>query len=167
MRALKKKVKAAWGWFLALLEAPRYYFAIVKVGWWKIPPFLPLTTKRYIKFRLDTAYGMVENGWKRPSKREMVVAVKNFLLWRREMRIGMKRKRSAGWTLIEVMIVVIIIIALVSVVVANKDHFSITERMERNYPTVECFQWNKLCLCEVGKLKWGFVAPPETEACAK
>jgi hypothetical protein len=90
---LGKKIKAAWKWVLALLEAPRYYFCIVRIGWWKRWPFLPLTTKRYIKFRLDTAYGMVENGWSRPPLRKLIVDLKNFLLWEREMRLLTKRRK--------------------------------------------------------------------------
>lgn len=83
-------------WVLAFIEAIRYYPCIVQIGWWKRPPFLPLTTKRYIKFRLDTVYGMVEHGWSRPRWWVIVHDTKNFLLWRRKFRISGKLHRSTG-----------------------------------------------------------------------
>lgn len=82
-------------WVLALLEGVRFYFCIVERGWWRRWPFLPLTTRRFIKFRLDTAYGMVENGWPRPRWTELVGDVKRFLLWRRALRLEAKRRRAA------------------------------------------------------------------------
>lgn len=91
---MKKRAAFIKGWILAMIEGVRYYFCICKIGWWKRWPFLPLTTKRYLKFRLDTAYGMVENGWKRPHWTKIAVDVKKFLLWRRSLRLETKRRKS-------------------------------------------------------------------------
>lgn len=74
-------------WFWAIIEAIRYYPTLVVRGWWKHPPFLPLISKRYIKFRLDTNYGMVEHGHVRPHWRVLVKDARSFLLWRRKFRI--------------------------------------------------------------------------------
>lgn len=84
------------GWVLALLEGVRFYFAIVERGWWRRWPFLPLTTRRFITFRLDTAYGMQEHGWRRPHWTQIVGDTKRFLLWRRAMRLGRKRRQRAA-----------------------------------------------------------------------
>jgi len=71
----------------ALIEGMRYYPTIVERGWWRHQPFLPLPPERYIKFRLDTAYGMVEHGWERPPFLVLIRDVYRFLLWRRKFRL--------------------------------------------------------------------------------
>lgn len=81
------------GWFLALIEGVRFYFCHIERGWWKKWPYLPLIPKRYLKFRADTAYGMVENDWKRPPWRLLILDAKGFLLWRREHRLEARRRR--------------------------------------------------------------------------
>lgn len=81
-------------WVLALLEGVRFYWCIVRRGWWRRWPYLPLTTERFIKFRLDTAYGMPEHGWSRPHWTEIVQDTKRFLLWRRALRLEIKRRRA-------------------------------------------------------------------------
>jgi prepilin-type N-terminal cleavage/methylation domain-containing protein len=158
---MSKRIAVLKGWVLAMIEGIRYYFCIVKRGWWKRWPFLPLTTKRYIKFRLDTAYGMPENGWKRPHWTKIVADTRSFLLWRRELRIETKRRHEMrmmqrGFTLIEVMIaiaVICIIAALIGTCVTSggKDNKN-------------CSWWPSydLCVCKVGfgYSQWGFVAPP-------
>jgi len=83
-------------WFWAFIEAFRYYPTIVQRGWWKQWPFLPLVPERFIKFRLDTNYGMVEHGWKRPPWWKIVLDTKTFLTWRRKYRISGKLHRSSG-----------------------------------------------------------------------
>lgn len=72
----------------AVLEGMRFYPCTVRRGWWRRPPFLPLPSRRYLKFRLDTAYGEVAHGWRRPGLAKTIRDVKSFLLWRREFRRG-------------------------------------------------------------------------------
>ena len=76
-------MKNAW---LAAIEGVRFYFCIIRRGWWKQPPFLPLPPRLYIKFRLDTAYGQEDNGWTRPKFLKLTTDVMAFLLWRRKFR---------------------------------------------------------------------------------
>jgi hypothetical protein len=55
-------------WFLticAVLRRPglwptarRQWFRMVAPKWWQRPPFLPLPDRAYVRFRLETAYGM-------------------------------------------------------------------------------------------------------------
>lgn len=73
-------------WF-AIVEGIRFYFCIIPKGWWKRCPFLPLPSRPYIKFRLDTAYGQVDNGWTRPKFRKLITDIMMFLLWRRKFRM--------------------------------------------------------------------------------
>jgi len=72
---------------LALVEGIRYYFCICPRGWWKRWPFLPLPSRKYIEFRLHTAYGMREHGWPRPPFRKIIRDGIRFLLWRRDYRL--------------------------------------------------------------------------------
>lgn len=81
------------GWFWALLEGIRYYPCIVR-GWWKRWPFLPVPPSKYVQFRLDTVYGMVEHGWPRPGFCRVVLDTRAFLLWRRKFRLQGKLSRS-------------------------------------------------------------------------
>jgi hypothetical protein len=78
-------------WRLALVEAWRFYLCIIPIYWWAWPFKLPIPPKRFIKFRLDTAYGEVAHGWPRPPWRVIILDTKRFLLWRRKERL-----RQAG-----------------------------------------------------------------------
>jgi hypothetical protein len=59
-------------WFqtlLAVLRRPtlwwtslRQMFRITPDRWWARPPFLPLPDRRYVRFRLETAYGVDGRG---------------------------------------------------------------------------------------------------------
>jgi hypothetical protein len=59
-------------WFpaiLAVLARPRLWPTAVRQlvrtiapGWWRRPPFLPLPDPRYVRFRLETAYGLTSFG---------------------------------------------------------------------------------------------------------
>lgn len=40
-------------WVAALVQLSR----LAVPGWWRRPPFLPLPSKPYLRFRLETAYG--------------------------------------------------------------------------------------------------------------
>lgn len=81
-------------WILALLEGIRFYFGHIERGWWKKKPYLPLPPKKFVEFRLGTAYGLPENGWPRPPLLQLVVDTKRFLLWRRELRLDRERQRK-------------------------------------------------------------------------
>jgi hypothetical protein len=74
-------------WIRAVKEGVLFYFCIIRRGWWKSWPFLPLPPSLFIKFRLDTAYGEVAHGWDRPPWYEIVGDTKRFLLWRRKGRL--------------------------------------------------------------------------------
>jgi hypothetical protein len=37
--------------------AVRQWFRFVPAGWWRRPPHLPVPPRRYVAFRLETAYG--------------------------------------------------------------------------------------------------------------
>lgn len=74
-------------WLLAIVEGLRYYPTIVPSNWWQHWPFLPLPSYRFIKFRLDTAYGDTANGWRRPTWYIILLDTKRFLLWRRRFRL--------------------------------------------------------------------------------
>jgi hypothetical protein len=39
------------------VTAVRQLFALAAPGWWKRPPFLPLPSPAYLRFRLETVYG--------------------------------------------------------------------------------------------------------------
>lgn len=84
-----RRIKELW---FATLEGVRFYFCIVPFGWWKKSPFLPLPSRRYITWRLDTAYGQVDHGWERPKWKEITAGAIRFLLWRRKNRLARKRR---------------------------------------------------------------------------
>jgi len=69
--------------FIVLREAVLFYFTICKRGWWRTFPFLPLPPKKYLSWRLDTAYG---GSFKRPTLRVIVKDAYKFLYWRYEYR---------------------------------------------------------------------------------
>lgn len=84
-----KEVKKFW---LAALEGIRFYSCICPFGWWKKFPFLPIPSFKYIRWRLDTAYGQVDHGWKRPSLKKIIGDSANFLVWRRKNRLARKAR---------------------------------------------------------------------------
>lgn len=61
------------------LEAVRTWAAFTPRKWWAQRPFLPLPTRAYIRWRLQTAYG---SSTVRPSGSDVI----EFLEWRREQR---------------------------------------------------------------------------------
>jgi hypothetical protein len=40
-------------WWTGVRQARR----LARPGWWRHPPFLPLPTREYLRFRMETAYG--------------------------------------------------------------------------------------------------------------
>jgi hypothetical protein len=61
-------VRVTAGWFVravaAVLRHPtlwwtgaRQALVLAAPGWWRRPPFLPLPSAEYLRFRLETAYG--------------------------------------------------------------------------------------------------------------
>jgi len=79
---------------LALLESTRYYWCVCALDWWKRPPFLPIPKWKYLKWRLDTAYGCKENGWERPPLKKLLADSITFLNWRRRMRLQQEAKHG-------------------------------------------------------------------------
>jgi hypothetical protein len=64
-------------WLTGLRQA----FVLARPGWWRRPPFLPLPSEGYLRFRLETAYGGAGD---RPIEPEDLVA---YLRWcRRQQR---------------------------------------------------------------------------------
>lgn len=68
--------------WIVIKEAFLFYWVICKRKWWRKFPFLPLPSIKYIRWRLDTAYGT--NNW--PEFRIMLKDTYNFLLWRHKFR---------------------------------------------------------------------------------
>ncbi len=60
-------------------EALRALVAFTPAGWWRMPPFLPLPRRAYLRWRMQTAYG---------SSEAVLVAndMVRFLQWRKEQR---------------------------------------------------------------------------------
>ena len=69
--------------FIIVTEGIRYYFVICNRNWWRQFPYLPLPSIKYIKWRLDTAYGA---SFPRPSLKIIVRDISKFLLWRHKVR---------------------------------------------------------------------------------
>jgi hypothetical protein len=65
--------------------AARQVGVLAAPGWWRRPPFLPLPSPDYLRFRLQTAYGGA--GDRPPAPADLVT----YLTWCREAR-----RRSAG-----------------------------------------------------------------------
>ena len=80
---------------LIVFEGVRYYFCLCPRGWWKSFPPLPIPSHKYIRWRLDTAYGQTDHGWERPPMKKIVSDAIKFLLWRRKFRLATK-KSSMG-----------------------------------------------------------------------
>lgn len=53
-------------------------------GWHRRPPFLPLPSKEYVRWRMETAYGD-------PEAVPLAEELAGFLLWSAEMRRQMRR----------------------------------------------------------------------------
>lgn len=66
-------------------EAICFYFVICNRKWYKRFPFLPILNIKYVKWRLDTAYGA---SFKRPPIRVIVEDCMKFLLWRHKNKDG-------------------------------------------------------------------------------
>lgn len=75
-------MSARWWWKAAraLLTRPDLWvvavtqlFALARPGWWRRPPFLPLPSSSYLRFRLQTAYGDARE----PEPEDLV----NYLHW--------------------------------------------------------------------------------------
>ena len=41
----------------------RYYFRLVPGDWYRTPPFVPVPPAKYLRWRLQTAYGNHRPGW--------------------------------------------------------------------------------------------------------
>jgi len=54
-------------------------------GWYRRPPFLPLPTRSYLRWRMETAYGDPDA---RPDFREL----ERYVLWASRMRHLMRRR---------------------------------------------------------------------------
>jgi len=57
-------MRAGWSVFAAVLRHPRLWPVAVRVGaraagegWWRRPPFLPVPSREYVRFRMMTQYG--------------------------------------------------------------------------------------------------------------
>lgn len=80
-------LRAAGGWAsvtLAIAARPRLWASavgaaasLVPASWWRRPPFLPVPDRRWVRFRLVTAYGGA--GDRRPDVADVVT----WLEWRR------------------------------------------------------------------------------------
>lgn len=62
-------------WWIAV----RQVLALAPRGWWRRPPFLPLPSQGYLRFRLQTQYGDPE---REPDPRDVVA----YLRWCRSYR---------------------------------------------------------------------------------
>ncbi len=76
----------AWAVVVSVLRRPRLLpiavrtsLALVPTGWWRKWPPLPLPDRRWIAFRLETAYGD-------PRARPSTEDVGDYLVWARNMR---------------------------------------------------------------------------------
>ncbi|MGI9579562.1 MAG: hypothetical protein ACR2OH_15295 [Microthrixaceae bacterium] len=67
-----------WLWSTAL----RQVWKLAGRGWWKRPPFLPVPPKRYVRFRMVTAYG----GDGSPPATDVTDDVITYLEWCRSYR---------------------------------------------------------------------------------
>jgi hypothetical protein len=79
-------VRWAWAAAAALARHPglwptalRQLFVLAAPGWWRRPPFLPLPSPDYLRFRLQTAYG--GTGERPPDPRDVVT----YLRWCRDV----------------------------------------------------------------------------------
>ena len=61
------------------LEAARAYGAFTPRRWWRQPPFVPMPSKSYVRWRLQTAYGS-------PALPLRPADVIDYLEWRRSQR---------------------------------------------------------------------------------
>ena len=52
-----------------------------RTGWWRRPPFLPLPTRDYIAFRMETQYGSAGGDRPRVMSRTVVDDVLKYLRW--------------------------------------------------------------------------------------
>jgi len=85
-------LRSAAGWGLvavAVATRPRLWASAVAAGaslapggWWRRPPYLPLPDRRWLRFRLVTAYG--GTGDSRPEVDDVVT----WLEWRRRFPTG-------------------------------------------------------------------------------
>jgi hypothetical protein len=54
VRAFVAVLIRPWLWWVALRQVAR----MARPEWWRRPPFLPLPPPAYLRFRLETAYGV-------------------------------------------------------------------------------------------------------------
>jgi len=77
-----------WLWWIALRQVAR----MARPQWWRHPPFLPLPPSAYLRFRLETAYGVVAA----PEPADLVA----YLAWcgsGRPATAGRPRQRRGGF----------------------------------------------------------------------
>lgn len=67
------RLRLAWRSVLAVVPHPSLWWTAARQarvlaasGWWKRPPFLPLPSADYLRFRMETAYGGAGDGPPRP-----------------------------------------------------------------------------------------------------
>jgi hypothetical protein len=66
----------------------RQALVLAAPGWWRRPPFLPMPTREYLRFRMQTAYG--GTGDREPDPDDVVT----YLHWCRDQRSFQKWRRK-------------------------------------------------------------------------
>ncbi len=90
---------------LLALRRPRLWPALLSAAWafrprdwFRRPPFLPLPSRRYMRWRLETAYG-------EPDAVPPADEIERFVTWSAEMR---RRMRPRGWQPVGIKLVAIV-----------------------------------------------------------
>ena len=75
----------------ALAVRPRYWPTALRTArrlsrtnWWRRPPFLPVPSAAYLRFRLETQYGTVDDFGSVAMRHRLVDDVLKYLRWVRE-----------------------------------------------------------------------------------
>ena len=75
----------------AVVVRPRYWPTSIRVAsrlarsrWWKRPPFLPIPSTAYVRFRIETQYGAVDDVGSAAMRHRLVDDVLKYLRWVRE-----------------------------------------------------------------------------------
>lgn len=72
----------------AVVVRPRYWPTSIRVvkrlarsAWWKRPPFLPVPSWSYVRFRIETQYGTVDDLGSAVMRHRLVNDVLKYLRW--------------------------------------------------------------------------------------